>query len=207
MVGDLTRRFVCSAARARSLAEPAVALIHEAGNPYYDWLFGDAARARAALAVLYAASGSEIAASRVTLLLEEDTLQGLYVALPGAELRRCRLADALLLLGRADGPTKAELRHRLETARGLLADVPPEDLYLSKIGVVPSCRRRGLGGAILDRVMEEARALGHRRLRLDVWEGNEPALALYASRGFTVACERRIEALAYIELVRDLSPS
>lgn len=194
-----------SAEWARSLAEETVPLIHEAGNPYYDWFFGGAEQAREAVEALYASPASEVSATRVTLLLEDERLRGLYVALPGEELAECRLADTLLLVARDSGATRAELRRRIELARGLFADVLPADCYLSKIGVVRASRGQGLGGTILDRVIAEARERGHSRVRLDVSAGNERALALYAARGFAIVRERRVGPLVYLELVRDLA--
>ena len=54
-----------------------------------------------------------------------------------------------------------------------------DDLYL-----VPSARGRGLGAAVLDFALEQARLLGILTLHLEVDPANERATLLYRSRGF-----------------------
>ena len=53
-------------------------------------------------------------------------------------------------------------------------------------------RGRGLGGRLLDSLLDAARDLGAHKAELQVWPHNEPALRLYLSRGFVV--EGRIRA-------------
>ena len=53
-------------------------------------------------------------------------------------------------------------------------------------------RGRGLGGQLLDALVDAARELGAHKAELQVWPHNEPALRLYLSRGFVV--EGRIRA-------------
>lgn len=53
--------------------------------------------------------------------------------------------------------------------------------------VDPECRRRGVGGALLDAVIAHARSLtGLRQLKLGVNATNGAARALYESRGFAL---------------------
>jgi RimJ/RimL family protein N-acetyltransferase len=53
-------------------------------------------------------------------------------------------------------------------------------------------RGRGVGGLLLDALIEAARGMGAHKAELQVWPHNEPALRLYLSRGFAV--EGRIRA-------------
>lgn len=53
-------------------------------------------------------------------------------------------------------------------------------------------RGRGIGGLLLDALIDAARALGAHKVDLQVWPHNEPALRLYLSRGFVV--EGRLRA-------------
>lgn len=55
-----------------------------------------------------------------------------------------------------------------------------DDLYLAE-----EARGRGIGSAVLDRLVEEARALGIGALHLEVEPGNEAAARLYRRAGFT----------------------
>ena len=54
-----------------------------------------------------------------------------------------------------------------------------DDLYL-----IPSARGGGIGAAVLDFALEQARELGIETLHLEVTDSNERANALYRSRGF-----------------------
>ena len=55
----------------------------------------------------------------------------------------------------------------------------------------PDTRRQGLGGAVLDALLAEADRRGLENLALEVRVSNAGAIALYRSRGFTVAGTRR----------------
>jgi len=50
--------------------------------------------------------------------------------------------------------------------------------------VAPEARGQGIGGGLVDAVTAWAREGGHTQVALDVADGNEPAIALYRSRGF-----------------------
>lgn len=55
---------------------------------------------------------------------------------------------------------------------------------LANIAVVPEARGRGVGGELLDHLLEVARRRGVSRLFLEVRGSNDAAHRLYASRGF-----------------------
>ncbi|MCA9567435.1 MAG: GNAT family N-acetyltransferase [Myxococcales bacterium] len=59
------------------------------------------------------------------------------------------------------------------------------------VGVHPDAQRRGIGRALMRRILEEARAAGVHRLELYVRADNDRALALYRSLGFEVESVRR----------------
>jgi GNAT superfamily N-acetyltransferase len=56
--------------------------------------------------------------------------------------------------------------------------------WLISMWVAPEVRRTGVGGALVDAVIDWARASGVNRLLLEVADDNTPAIALYARRGF-----------------------
>ena len=72
---------------------------------------------------------------------------------------------------------------------GLYA-VPP-DADVATIAVAPRSQRRGLGRELLDALVAEARRRGVTTLFLEVLEGNDAALALYAASGFESQGRRR----------------
>jgi uncharacterized protein len=57
-------------------------------------------------------------------------------------------------------------------------------LYLDRVVVDPSFRRRGVGGAVYDMVEAVASAYGLLALEVNLVPRNEPSLAFHAARGF-----------------------
>ena len=65
----------------------------------------------------------------------------------------------------------------------LCTDTEVNVLHL--LGVSPAARGRGVGRAIIDRATAMATERGMKSLRLDTFDNNAPAIALYRSCGFT----------------------
>jgi ribosomal protein S18 acetylase RimI-like enzyme len=184
-----------------ALAPDVVALIHEAGNPFFDWFFGGRGRARAAIERMLQRSSSEIAASRVVVLLEGERLGGVTVALDGAELARSRKADTLAMLGENRSPeSRSALLGRMAKVRELFAPVEADEFYLSKIAVAPDLRRKGCGRALFEKYVAAGRAAGFTRFRLDVAAENEAAIGLYRSAGFRIESDRKMGPLRYVAM-------
>jgi len=59
-----------------------------------------------------------------------------------------------------------------------------ETAWLISMWVAPEVRRTGVGGVLVDAVIDWARSNGVNRLLLDVADNNVPAVALYARKGF-----------------------
>lgn len=73
---------------------------------------------------------------------------------------------------------------------GLLAPGPEADVQT--IAVAPNAQGRGVGGVLIDALIEQARCRGAAGLLLEVRADNEPAIALYTGRGFErIAIRRR----------------
>ena len=104
---------------------------------------------------------------------------------PGADVFAARAApliesgEVTVLLG-GDGPDGfAELRFRPSLYTGAL------DAYLEELYVVPERRGRGLGRALLEAAMDNARVRGAAHIDLGTSEDDVAARALYESAGFT----------------------
>lgn len=69
--------------------------------------------------------------------------------------------------------------------------VVADEAELANLAVDPPRRRRGVGSALLSAFAAAAAARGARRIWLEVREGNGPARALYARRGFREVGRRR----------------
>ncbi|MFC0555660.1 GNAT family N-acetyltransferase [Planotetraspora thailandica] len=61
----------------------------------------------------------------------------------------------------------------------------PLRAHLIAMWVDPAIRGRGAGGRLVDAALSQARKMGAEEVELWVVDGNEPAIALYKSRGFT----------------------
>ena len=66
-----------------------------------------------------------------------------------------------------------------------------DEIHINNLAMRPAVRGRGLGTALLERVLEDARTLGARRATLEVRASNERARRLYERLGFYVAGVRR----------------
>lgn len=182
-----------------------VGLVHEAGNPYYDWLFGGEEAARESLDAVSLKTSSELWPGRARLLVAGSRLLGMYIALEGREVAACRAADTLALLGRlsrGDLNRREALRGRVAESRQLFDPVSGSDYFLSKIGVTAEFRGQRVAGILLDSFLDEGVAIGYGRFRVDVSADNEPAIALYRSRDFRTVHERRLHHMHYVQMMR-----
>jgi len=66
-----------------------------------------------------------------------------------------------------------------------------DEIHINNVAVVPDLRGRGIGTALMSRVLEEARALGAGRATLEVRVSNQAARRLYARLGFREAGTRK----------------
>ena len=66
-----------------------------------------------------------------------------------------------------------------------------EDADVQTVAVAPAAQGQGLGGALVDALVERARAAGAAAVLLEVRADNGPAQRLYAARGFTRIGVRR----------------
>lgn len=55
---------------------------------------------------------------------------------------------------------------------------------IKRLWAVPAVRGRGVGSALLDTALQDARDLGAARVRLSVWDWRTGPVCLYESRGF-----------------------
>jgi len=179
-----------------------VSLIAEAGEPYSTWFFGGRAQARAALADWLRRPSSEVSATRVELVHDEQrSLAGLFIGVPGADLASCRKSDLLVAVAAAqDADARCELVERIRQSRNLFLGVEAGEYYLSKMAVVPERRGRRLGRLVLDSFLASGEARGYRQFSLDVAAQNAPAVKLYTSAGFREQTARQRAGMRYLRM-------
>lgn len=73
----------------------------------------------------------------------------------------------------------------------LLAWVVADEIHVLSVATTSSMRRRGLGRALMDAVIEEARAQRSEIMLLEVRRSNRAAIALYRGLGFRAISIRR----------------
>lgn len=141
-------------------------------------------------------------------------------------LRAVRLAS-LLDAPEAFGSKHEDVVHRVEPAWreqlrrittfvavdadrdvGMVCGIEHADLmdaaYLVSMWVHPGARRRGVGGALIERVVEWTAGSGRTRLFLDVRTYNAPAQRVYRARGFVLTGERsEVGAFTELQFVRE----
>ncbi len=84
-----------------------------------------------------------------------------------------------------------------------LRPLDSETCEMKRLYVRPEYRDRGVGRALAERVVEEAKALGYRRMRLDTVGSMTAALGLYRSMGFREIPAYRfnpVEGAVYLEV-------
>ncbi len=100
---------------------------------------------------------------------------------------------------------------RAAVLRMLVRDVDNERFLLDGLCVAPDARDMGVGTALLNAVVIEARARGYHAVRLDVVDTNPRARALYVREGFKVVKVSQMGLLRHMfgfassaTMVRDL---
>ena len=104
-----------------------------------------------------------------------DGARGEPPGLPGVRCLPVAESAVVLLADTAVGAAWA----RIVRTYGHVDDATP----LLSISLLPEHRGRGIGTALMDRLLDQLRTLGHRRASLSVQKAN-PALRLYRRAGF-----------------------
>ena len=85
----------------------------------------------------------------------------------------------------------APLGYTVLTTPDLPVETADDDIELRRIYTLSRLHGSGLGPNLMARALDDARAMGKRRVLLGVYGGNARAQAFYERQGFTIAGERR----------------
>ena len=181
--------------RTKAVMNDLLIWIHEAGNPYFDWLFGGAEVALPIIASRMTCPGSELFVGDADVLLDDsgDAI-GCFIALTGATLAQRRRRDAIAYLNSVGSAGRNALTSRIKESRNLFASIGSDEFYLSKLAVRREMRKRGRGRALVERFLAAGVDRGLHRFALDVSESNISAVQLYESMGFHVSARSNMPA-------------
>jgi GNAT superfamily N-acetyltransferase len=102
--------------------------------------------------------------------------------------------DARSVVTLAEHPDgAAPVGYTVLTTPAEVGDTGPDDLELRRIYTLHLTRGTGLGAALMDRAVADARLLGASRLLLGVFAGNRRACAFYERQGFAITEARRFK--------------
>ena len=127
-----------------------------------------------------------------------DRPVGLVTAFPGRMYGSLALGTGVVLARGAGARHASDLARRGRILQRLLAPVRRETLYVSALAVAPEYRGRGIGTALIERVISGAGRLGL-AVALDTGVEDEAALRLYERLGF-----RRVETRRTTQADRSL---
>jgi GNAT superfamily N-acetyltransferase len=172
-------------------APAAAPLIFEA-IPSIEIVLGDRRTALRAIEACFVAPRTELS-SRFGMVAEwKGEVAGVAIAFPSRLFGSLKLGTGVVL-ARTAGPRHAtELVRRARVLDRMLPKVGPDDLYVSILAVGEPHRRRGVGSALMERVLAAAERMGlgvalHTAM-------DEPARRLYEGLGFRVAAARETSA-------------
>jgi FAD/FMN-containing dehydrogenase/ribosomal protein S18 acetylase RimI-like enzyme/SAM-dependent methyltransferase len=171
-------------------AEPSQAaqlatLIYESSHELLDFMFGGRARAEAALARLLKRPGGHFGHQFARVMLADGEVAGVVLGYDRKELSGEELRGALNTFRATPASRWPHLLGSVGRAlSGYVPPPSPDAFYINNIAVDGSKRGMGLGGKLLQQVVESSRAKGYRCIELDVTAPNEGAIAFYRKHGF-----------------------
>jgi ribosomal protein S18 acetylase RimI-like enzyme len=172
--------------------------VHEASNPFADWYFGGPDVAVDMIGEWVCRDSSELYIGRAVMAFPAgggEAPMGCLLGMDGDTLRHCRSADFVAFCDALGGGDEADavLAEVLPAARTLFPPVAARAFYISRVAVAPDARGRGVGRALVSRVMDIQRDRGVEGFCLDVSADNEAALRAYRALGFRIEGTARDE--------------
>lgn len=100
------------------------------------------------------------------------------------------LGDATTRAGWSDAH-KQLIGGRIAPVLTCLSDTPDDRFVVEWVALLPEARGKGAAALLLDAILEQGRAAGHRLAQISFLIGNTPAQRAYERAGFSVVSEKR----------------
>jgi ribosomal protein S18 acetylase RimI-like enzyme len=175
------------AARADDPPAGIAELIYSAGPAIYDFIY--ATRDSSALAYIRHefASGRGFTGHRNVTVADKEGQVVATGCFYDGKAYNTLMMGSLGNMFRFYGPIKVwPVLLRAHQVESIIAKPVAGELYLSNFGVAPTERGTGIGSAMIQLKVAQARQAGHRIFSLDVADNNPRAEALYARLGLKV---------------------
>jgi GNAT superfamily N-acetyltransferase len=185
---------------------------HAASRPYTRFVFDDPSEAITLQRFLAERDLAEFSPPYGRVMLHNGRPVGMVTGCPGAELKTLRLKSAFALVKEKYFPAGSPIPARIHMAARTLMPPNDDDFYSGRLGIHPSIREAGLGLTLMEKVVEEGRARGFRRVIGEVHPSVKNMLRLCCEGlGFREIERRRVEdpqtsrVLEYVHIAKDLT--
>lgn len=158
-------------------------------QPFADWLHGSPESASAAVAESLHRTSSVHWLGRISIALFKGESVGGFLAMPGASVAACFVADGLWMLKRVAPSERGILASRLRRAFDPFPPVARDAYFLANLGVDPLFKGRGFGKHVLNQFVAQGRSEGFTEFQLHVFSENSAACNLYTGAGFRTCAE------------------
>lgn len=175
-------------------ADAAVPLIYSSGPAAFDYVFSHARRGSPLdfLQRAFRDGGGEFGYRVHTAIVDGERVIGVGAGYSGTHALAFTLAAARQIVGHYGlWAGMGTIGRGLAVERVIPPPVAKDLFYIGHLGIEPALRGRGIGGMLIDHLLEQGRRNGFARVALDVSCANPRAQALYERLGFQVTGERR----------------
>ena len=168
-------------------------LVWATGPSSYEYHFADRTLFDAIVVGSWHQPHSLFGADATTLAVEDGTLLGIEIGMPGPEYRTRQAGlgpvwQALIAAGDIDASAIPGVLERSEHAHWLNPALDDETYYIHALSVTPQSRGKRVGFRLIDRAIQAATDNGFKKLQLDVLSDN-PAVGFYRSVGLELLAE------------------
>jgi len=77
--------------------------------------------------------------------------------------------------------------------------VPPNSLHINDVAVLPEFRGKGIGKALVEQTIDQARQNGNEYVSLYVWTDNKAAISFYEKIGFIISKTGTVKPHKYLQ--------